>query len=625
EEGKKKEERTLLLHLRETYRIPRFAKVSDWLAKRIPVEEVFVEIVNHLGPFARMLAEIFGFLDGQRSTILGKAEQFAFRFDRLADRVPFGLVSFPKTFIDVLKTGRTDIFSFNQDATGRLLVDTPDYRGDTGALQNLAHHAFLHTVKSLLLCAPGHIESERFLERHAETIERTVASVRQVLEACNQVLIHNKERNDDLDCIGYGGDELHFYYRTTADRDFWTQTVADYNNKKIDRFVVFDRDRDLGNTFRRFNLTQLHELSLASESYAVRLRDGIQGDYDPGIPEAERWEVYSSAFEDAFRLLIPKQQQPVEMIQKIVDSVILPYWRHRWRLYELWAVVFTMGQRPPGTEAVPRLAARSDDTDAFEWPIPHGDAKHPVGEIIGPRSRLEVWFQRKTPHLGGKGHIEPDIRITKPSAGNEDVFILQLKDRHNGPLSHVHEVIDKYSSGSSAQWVCVAYYSSFRCDDIGGKLTTWKSGDKTILLADQFKPGSVYAPVVEALQRSIREALGSDGRYDLLVDTPGSVQGIAVRDQVQCLVRDMGEPRRIYTFSDKLSRAEGAVADCALPLGGGTDLRGALEEYLTREFDHQVPQVVVITDSDGVGQEASDEHPTMDDGGAENSVDDIWR
>lgn len=602
EEGKKKEERTLLQYLREKYNIPRFTKVSQFLVKHVPAEEIFTEIVNYLAPFGKILAEIYNFLNQHRTTVIGRADQFAFRFGEMKGRVPFGLDSFPKTLVDVLQTGTVELLSFNPEATGRLLIDTPDCWGDTGALQNIGHHALVYLLDSLIRNAPGHLKSEEFISQNNDIIELVVSKVRQVIRACQQSLIYHRESNDALDCIGYGSDELHFYYRTSEDCDFWTQTVTAYNSEKIDSFAVFERDRDMQESFRRFNLTMLHELDAAWEQYQSHLQKGVKGEHDPHQPQRVDFERYLDAFEAAFRLLFPKQIHPIQVLNQIIDSVIMPYWKHRWRLYEIWALVFTMKQSPNMTKAVPLLVPRLGESGAYDWLIPHGDAKHPVGEILGPRSKLEVWFQRKTPHLAGKGHIEPDIRLMKPSPSDEDVFILELKDRHNGPISHVREVAQKYSSGSSAKWICIANYSSFRSNDIRGKLTTWEFGNKTVFLADQFKPDNVYFEVIQALQQSIRDALSYQSRYDLIADVSGSVGGFDVRAQLLNLVSEKGKPHHFYSFSDRLAPVDGTVMDFNISIGGGTDLRSALSEYLSHEFDNQVTDVVIVTDQDGIEQ-----------------------
>lgn len=114
EEGKKKGEISILKHLRKKYKIPWYRKVSRFLADRIPEEEVFTEIVNYLAPFSQILRDIYLFLDRHRSTIQGKTDQFAFRFEEIANRVPFGLDSFPKTYVDVLRTGQPHAFHISR-------------------------------------------------------------------------------------------------------------------------------------------------------------------------------------------------------------------------------------------------------------------------------------------------------------------------------------------------------------------------------------------------------------------------------------------------------------------------------------------------------------------------------
>lgn len=602
EEGRKKEETSLLEYLRKKYKIPRYITVSRFLSDHVPEAEVFTEIVNYLAPFAQILKEIYLFLDQHRSTVLGKADQFAFRFEELVDRVPFRLDSFPKTYVDVIRTGLVELLSFNPEATGRLLVDTPDYWNKTSALHNLSHHALVYTLTSLIQNAPGYPEAEEFIHRHGDTIQKVVEQARMVINACKTYLVYNQESNNDLDFIGYGSKILHFYYRSAEDVTFWIKTVSDYNSKRIDSWVVFDRMHELEKGFRRFNMTGIHKLILAWDEYPRRIQNRDRGEYAPRLPNMTDFNRYLSAFQLAFDLVLPRKKQHMEYLNRVIEDVILPFWRHRWRLYEVWALVLTMSQAPTSVDTVPLIKPRPDEPGAFEWPIPHGDASHPVGQIVGRGRKLEIWFQRKTPHRLGTGHIEPDIRIMTPSPESEDVFILELKDRHNGPIGHVRKVAQNYSSSSSAKWICIANYSSFRSRKLQGKLTIWKIGETTIYLADQFKPGKVYPEVINAMQESIQEALSIGQVYDFIVDTSGSVAGIDVRSQVFAIVNKMGKPSRVFSFSDSLQPLSGAIDEIEFKIGGGTDLENALKEYFEEHFSKDVSNIVLLTDKDSFAQ-----------------------
>ena len=602
EEGKKKEETSIVEHIRKKYRIPKHAKASRFLADHVPEAEVFAEVVNYLAPFAQILREIYLFLDRHRSTILGKADQFAFHFEELENRVPFGLDSFPKTYLDVISTGLFEISSFDPAATGRLLVDGPDYWRETGALENLNYHLLVSSLIYLVQNAPGFREGEEFIHKHEETIQQVVHKARMTVKACQSFLIYNRESDDDLDFIFYGSKILHFYYRSSDDVALWKKTLSDYNAKRINNSVVSKRENELNNGFRRFNITRLHELISAWDEYPERIHSRYRGQYPPELPDETDFNRYLNAFEHAFDLVLPRKEDPTEYLARLIEDVILPFWRHRWRLYEVWALVLTMSQIAASADTIPLLKPRPDEPGAFEWPIPHGDASHPVGQITGNGVKLEVWFQRKTPSLAGTSHIEPDIRIMTPSPENKDVFILELKDRHNGPIGHVRKVAQNYSSGSSAKRICIANYSSFRSKKLQGKLTTWTVGETTVYLSDQFKPGKVYPEVLKAMQESIQEALPTGRTYDLIVDVSGSVANVDVRGQVFALINQKGEPRHVFSFSDTLRPLHGPFKELAFEIGGGTELMEALKEYFEQFFLEHLSEIIILTDEDGAAQ-----------------------
>lgn len=140
EEGKKKEEKSILDFLQRKFKISNRAKISQYLVTHVSIEEVFSEILDYLAPFSKILHEIYLFLEQYRSTVLGKADQFTFHFEELEGRVPFSLDSFPKTYVDALRTGIAELLSFNLDAKGILLVDSGGfdsggYWSETNALK----------------------------------------------------------------------------------------------------------------------------------------------------------------------------------------------------------------------------------------------------------------------------------------------------------------------------------------------------------------------------------------------------------------------------------------------------------------------------------------------------------
>jgi hypothetical protein len=284
-----------------------------------------------------------------------------------------------------------------------------------------------------------------------------------------------------------------------------------------------------------------------------------------------------------------------------VESVILPYWRHRWRLYEVWALTYVLTKVPSRYRTRPLLESRADGSGALDWVIPHGDAHSPVGEIAGRNASLLVWFQRKTSTLAGLGHIEPDIRVMTDAAEPGDVFILELKDRYNVSTSYIKKVATAYAEGSLASHVCITNYGPFRSEDLRGKLTVLPMSGKEVLLADHFRPGNVEPRIGQALADAVRTAL-PEKDYALIVDVSGSVENFDVRAQAQAVTGKLGQPCRAFTFRDKLAQASVPFTEEELVADGGTDLPRALTEFFEGGYNSGVSETVVLTDRVGARQ-----------------------
>lgn len=360
-------------------------KIAQFLTTHIPEAEVFAEVVNYMVPFAQILQEIYSFLDRHRSTVLGKSDQFAFRFEDLTDRVPFGLQGFPKTYVDVLRTGSLQYLSFDRKATGRLLVDAPDYFSETNALQNLSHHILVSDLLWLIQEGPGYQEAEKFVQTNEATIRRVVEQVGIIVNVCQSFLFYDHEPDWNYDPgrnrHRKGPEIHHFYYESAEELTKWKKLLADFTAQRIDHRAVSHYARDLDTSLRRINLTYHHELISTWNTYPKRIKAGERGKDSPDMALTRlksRLPSYVNAFQAAFDLVLPrKEDEHAEYLDRLIEDVILPFWRHRWRLYEVWALVLVM-KVPLSMEVTPHLDPRPDAPGAFEWPIPHGNASHPV-------------------------------------------------------------------------------------------------------------------------------------------------------------------------------------------------------------------------------------------------------
>lgn len=581
EEDAAKQESDVLDQLRAHFGLPGQQPVSvELIDLGVPAVDVFAEVLRLISPFGRMLSEIYSFLADRRSTISGKADKFAFRFAELDGRVAFPLDAFPKTWIEVAATASIRTSVVDPDRHDDLLIDGPVYTRDVNALNNLGTHPLPGTVLELT----GRASDPRagsVLDRHPGVLDEIHATAEETLAAAARSLIYHPHRGLDA--------TEHLYFRDLSSLREWERALTDARDTD-DRYAAQHVSWEFREAGRLFDLSDLHRF-LDPAAAAPR------GWYFDDEAVFDEWlTLFRRAADAALRRI----DDPVEVMARVADEVMLPFWRHRWRLYEVWALILVMRRPPPSAVAIPRLESRPDgDGEDFDWPIPHGDAGQPVGQFVTRQDQLDVWFQRKTLGRAGK-NIEPDVRVM--TTNDRDVAILELKDRHLGPGAHPRGVAELYAEQSEADLVVVANYSPFRGAFASAGPEQWSHAGSAIIVAETLRPNEVPDEVLAALDEALSEALPEIFAWDLLVDVSGSMAAVDLPATVRELIEEKGTPRAAWTFSTELRPVLGDVmADLPYP-NGVTRAAGALRTYLDGGHLESVLELVVITDRDGADQ-----------------------
>jgi hypothetical protein len=204
--------------------------------------------------------------------------------------------------------------------------------------------------------------------------------------------------------------------------------------------------------------------------------------------------------------------------------VLLPFWRQRWRLFEVWSILWLRNALPEAYRPLPLLEERPDTETSFAWVLAGGKAASPVATVDAGGRTLSLWFQLETSleqedaERFGQEHIEPDVRLRERSATAErDLAILELKDRHLAAGSEEKRVARMYAT-TGAPVVCVANYSPFRSKSLHASLYVEPAGPTTIYVADEFRPGATPDEVADAVRRAVRPPT-----LDILVDVSASI------------------------------------------------------------------------------------------------------
>ncbi len=337
--------------------------------------------------------------------------------------------------------------------------------------------------------------------------------------------------------------------------------------------------------------------------------EGLTGDGQLDFPTEGRDRNLTYAFIKAYDLCFQTAPKTIREYADIIDKVFLPFYRYRWLLYEIWAMLWVRNTVPASRRPAPLLSPRAGQSDSLEWVIPGGDAHVPVAVWTGDGKTIELWYQQKTPlapeHAAkfGQKHIEPDVRIRGGLIGNtSDIVILELKDRHKAAGSKQKKIARMYAT-TGARLVCLTNYSEFGPRDLRGKVyEETADGGTKILLIDEFKPGQIPTEVIEALARAFAEGgRGLPTPFDLIGDISISMSPDAIPMAVRALVGVGLMPARVFAFDTDLKELPDLPTD-KWPTGGATKLQTCLHQYLHDEGRAAAGKAIILTDDDGVEQ-----------------------
>jgi len=152
---------------------------------------------------------------------------------------------------------------------------------------------------------------------------------------------------------------------------------------------------------------------------------------------------------DAVAPIVAKGRQKATL-ERLIEFTELPFWKHRWFLYELWTLVRVL--RVGATAGDVKLEGLTEARPGvIEWVLPGGSARSPVARVIKQKRSVSIWTQLKSQHPNTGAGLEPDLRIRADRALESDLFLIENKDRLALASGTFAEIVKRYVTGTEAR------------------------------------------------------------------------------------------------------------------------------------------------------------------------------
>lgn len=295
-------------------------------------------------------------------------------------------------------------------------------------------------------------------------------------------------------------------------------------------------------------------------------------------------------------------ERPVD-IQSVLKVLALPYWRHRWQLFEVWFLVTVLDSLG--------LAHLTVRTDGGEWRLAVGSVdKEPVATYaLRGGAQLEVFYQfQGIPPAGLFAHDEdrPKLLVLLRDGGGSKKTLLAGEAKARRGMSRQDFEGALYGLAKwNPEMVLGANYFAFGA--YSGVLEQDLRGMR-VLAASACEPGGQVAQeILHRLRHFWRDTVGETVTV-FLVDTSGSMRHLPLRQTAERLVSSpFNSPSEVMIATFSQSVAFYSVEDLQqgrvdLSVGGPTNLADAVlacQAELRRRCPNATrTEVVLVTDLD---------------------------
>jgi hypothetical protein len=620
-----KSEKDILDAVQEKFGLPGDRK--SWpdvlIANGTPVEKVLDFVFEQLGPFVQMILELYRFLSEWVSTTGGRTTHFEIKAEDMKFKLDFPNVDFPKRvkWIEEWTRLQTRLVSVDwQYISQALIIDNGIFYGsvrDFRLLQSLIigrregtiSNDSLNVARRLNQILRTAVRAWWVSYRASNPLEpphgqRWIANV-FVPQLHHQLVQQGVIRESD-EMRSYVGIDIEAVLEddgaSLVERDiFRAPNEANITDDDVNRFAAVKSALFL------VALWRLNDTAFRRVTSVLNYHEAREGTLKgPELNEraGDLGEELLRGLEAAI-VATDEVEDSVKRIRRKTEILLLPYWKDRWFLYEVWVLILPLIEAASLGSRIELLGIEpiaNEGVEGTSWNLPTQKARNPVASLSGPRDsgKLLVWFQRETRSRSADRNIEPDIRITKATSGYDDLLILECKDRVKFGKTRMTNVAQLYLDGSLAQRVWMVNYEDVATES-QQRIELDVINDRVRGIAYHFKPG-----ITDVVRRSIRELLAAELSPPrpltyLVIDISGSMRGKRL-PPLATFGRDGVNPAaKVLLWSDSLEE----IAFDNIAHAESMDqlhIRGAESPELIAQFAASLPvgaPLTVITDSSG--------------------------
>lgn len=531
EYGTRKEEATAIAPVLKSYNLKpiRKSRLARAILKFPGFERFFLDILKQVRPFSLMLADIYAFLNSNQTTTSRRASQVFVQSEKAKAELKFDLQNFPKeilkTINEVNRFGSIVELRFhglnpphsvpqwsNTEAASDWEAISPNWDND---FYDDGFHRTLSYGRAIL-----HNADPKHTQEADEIVRPIIDRLAAICEYCDGLLSPDKS---------FFGTTVTFSTKPVATEILIEHIPAQYHlieDPGAAMYLSHVADTSWRNTPTTILDKLYYELRAFAISANVWGNTNLRRENDDWIekrlgrslsmirPEQYIYALQESAIDYVEKLdrvaPIVDTYSYKDTLESFLEFVALPFWKHRWFLYELWTLtrMLEIAQRV-GTVELRNIQENAEGV--LDWKLPGGAARMPVAAIGDGARQIYCWTQRKTYHPGTAVGLEPDLRLTTSAPFYHDILIIENKDRRTARTEALREILERYVGGTCADSVWLVNYEEF---PESAALLEGEWPDRKIHVLSNFRPGFQSVDLEVEIETILRRYLSFETRED---------------------------------------------------------------------------------------------------------------